>query len=511
MKREDSNIFLGVVLDNIDPKRMGRCKIMVYGLYDNIPTTAVPWASPDDEGYGATFNIPDKGKIVSVVFEGDSIYKPIYSYSKHKNASLIEKLKSLNDEEYESFKAVYFDYMTQIYRSKSDGLVIDHMFNQVAIKKDGIVLRLKDNSGRVDIGSEGASQQAILGNHYLNWFEELVNVLLSVSFLGNLQAPVLPSPQLLQVLGKFKGLKETKFLSDNVNLVDNNYVKKIDRIMNPQLGDNWKDVTRKNTLVSNAEVDFIPSDNTATPTDVNNADPANPAVIEDTNKDVLALIEAMNKKEYILYEEPYRMNIVGVRLKKAGEEYTNKFDDTLYIFYKDDTSKWIISNYKVSTLPSNRIYITPTMYYNFDTKPNATETINKYITMKEYFYYLEGTGVPILAEAQYINSFSIARSPSFGVYAEDALVSISDLAILYDEARNSNNIVFSRETVTSSVKINIQRGYPSGKLLDGWGTGNILFDNETSLRNFIDLCRLQVEKATNTFTFTLLNNSDIIF
>ena len=50
------------------------------------------------------------------------------------------------------------------------------------------------------------------------------------------------------------------------------------------------------------------------------------------------------------YKWDTNLNIVGVRNKTVGDSITNKFDDTLYIAYKE-SGKWIVKSYAITTDP----------------------------------------------------------------------------------------------------------------------------------------------------------------
>lgn len=77
-------IFYGEVVDNNDPDKEGRCRVKVYGIFDDLDNESIPWASSgssktfgggDNGGFG-DLSIPKMKAIVRVsFFEGD-IYSP---------------------------------------------------------------------------------------------------------------------------------------------------------------------------------------------------------------------------------------------------------------------------------------------------------------------------------------------------------------------------------------------------------------------------------------------------
>jgi len=57
-----------------------KIQIMVYGVFDDLPPDALPWASPIDENMsGNSMILPEIGSLVSVYFEQDDIYRPFYT------------------------------------------------------------------------------------------------------------------------------------------------------------------------------------------------------------------------------------------------------------------------------------------------------------------------------------------------------------------------------------------------------------------------------------------------
>uniref|UniRef100_A0A6M3K7B3 Putative baseplate protein n=2 Tax=viral metagenome TaxID=1070528 RepID=A0A6M3K7B3_9ZZZZ len=88
-----NGIYRGVVEDNEDPLKAGRCKIRVFGVhtekktkneFEGIPTNELPWAQPalslaegSVSGFGL-WTVPLQGSHVFVFFEAGNIMQPRY-------------------------------------------------------------------------------------------------------------------------------------------------------------------------------------------------------------------------------------------------------------------------------------------------------------------------------------------------------------------------------------------------------------------------------------------------
>jgi len=74
--------FKGIVVDNNDPEKMGRVRVQVFGVFDDIPVNHLPWATPEEKYMGSTmgsFIVPPNGAVVKVYFENNEIYNPVYT------------------------------------------------------------------------------------------------------------------------------------------------------------------------------------------------------------------------------------------------------------------------------------------------------------------------------------------------------------------------------------------------------------------------------------------------
>lgn len=516
--------YIGFVEDNDDPKKLGRVRIRVMDVFDNIPVEDIPWAQPWKDLNGNTFNVPEKGKVVMVVFDQGDQNRPEFIYSDHYNINLEKKLESLSGSNYTSMKSVIFDHKTQIYVNDDEGLKIDHKYNNLNITEDTIDLNLKDNNRSVNIGDATAGQQAILGNHWMDWFDKFVDNLLGSKagpFLGNLGAPVIANPAFISCLLEYKALRDPVFLSHHVNIVDNNKVTtvgKTDREDDPQLGDSWTSTKHENTQTQKVDENFKPVegpkkefDETAIPSETqsnsnnsNNPPVVNPITGEQTdliigqatqpaptfNNDLKSiksnplidkLVRFMNSKSYKVYETTDTLNIVAMRTK--NELITNKFDDILYVFYKNTQGNWEIVEYFITTLPGLKVLSNEEIE---DGSQPQLPSVTKLLALGQYIdqCYLVKEQNRKYLKFKNCNTYTNTRVDKY-IYSSELNNEIDTLEINFPNVSSA-----SLETVYN------------------YSTGSQVFKTKNQYLQFINLCEKHIDKNSNNITYSLCRKSD---
>jgi len=504
MALEKHKTYIGVVEDNNDPKKLGRCKIRVMDVFENLPVEDIPWAFPWKDLNGNGFNLPEKGKVVVVVFDQGNANSPEYIYADHYNVNLEKKLKSLPEKDYLSMKSLIFDHKTQIYVNDTEGLKIDHKYNNINITENTVDLNLKDNNRNVNIGDAAASQQAILGNHWMDWFDEFVDNLLGTNagpFLGNLGAPVIANPAFISCLLRYKALRDPVFLSHHVNIVDNNKVKTVSlskREDDPVLGDEWTSTKEENNLTKRVDEEFKPVDgpkkefdDSPTATQVPNGStsssvPDKPSPTSTQSDPKLdKLVKFLAYKKYTVYGETNVLNIVSMRTKDDGS-VTNKFDDTLYVFYRKDNGNWELLEYPITSTPG------------FLPQTQSEKESGSPLLLPE--------NVKLLAFGQYSDQLTLE---TFGGDPSIKCLKFENAAYYINDKRDKYNWRSKLEQGTNHT-FTLRRASDLGtveSVFNYSNDGSQVFKNLTHFNQFISLCETQV-KTKGKFSYTVCRKSE---
>ena len=96
---KETGQWTGKVVDNNDPLHLGRCKIRVFGYYDNLKSEQIPWAIMESSYLGSTQGnliIPELNTIVRGYFDAGDTLKPIFTTTITKSESLLKSQTKLS-------------------------------------------------------------------------------------------------------------------------------------------------------------------------------------------------------------------------------------------------------------------------------------------------------------------------------------------------------------------------------------------------------------------------------
>ena len=187
---------------------------------------------------------------------------------------------------------------------------------------------------------------------------------------------------------------------------------------------------------------------------------------------------AVKSKGYAWFEDAnnkgYDVNIVGVRNSSTGQKVTNVFDDTMTLSYKVD-GVWKFHTWTCTTDPG---------------KKGVMEFHNK-------------DGVARLVANQYRGSHTIRLHQ--GKY--EALGQQKPMKVYRDSNKDLN---YDETKVTEGVYgINIHKAGLDSTWVENWSEGCQVFKRVKDFDAFMKICKKAAKIHGNSFTYTLLQSTDI--
>lgn len=186
-------------------------------------------------------------------------------------------------------------------------------------------------------------------------------------------------------------------------------------------------------------------------------------------KDLRNIINALKDKGYVIYDKPFQLNIVGVRNE---ESQPNKFDDQLYVFYKDENWDWILKEYPITTDTGTFWLLNP----------------------------MSNLGTAMLKEGQYIDAYK--QGLHKGQYT--ALVQNKPVTTYRDYDRNAV-FDFGQKETTGNYGINIHKAGTDSQDVNKWSAGCQVFQKSEDFQEFMQLTDKHKANFGNNFTYTLLD------
>lgn len=189
---------------------------------------------------------------------------------------------------------------------------------------------------------------------------------------------------------------------------------------------------------------------------------------------------AVKAKGYVWFEDAANkgldVNIVGIRNSSTGKKVTNVFDDLITLSYKE-AGVWKFHSWAITTDPGTK-------------------------AVREYH---NPNGVARLVPGQYRKSHIIRLHQ--GKY--EALGQNAAVKVWRDK---NKDMTFDEVTIQEGVfGINIHRSNPTTEsaYVENWSEGCQVFKRVKDFNEFMAICRRSRDIHGNSFTYTLIESSDI--
>jgi hypothetical protein len=187
---------------------------------------------------------------------------------------------------------------------------------------------------------------------------------------------------------------------------------------------------------------------------------------------------AVKAKGYVYFEDVnnkgFDVNIVGVRNSSTGQKVTNAFDDCITLSYKEN-GEWKFHCWPATTDPGK----------------------------KGVLEYHNAAGVARLVEGQYRGSHGIGLHQ--GKY--EALKQAKNVKVYRDANKDLN---YDETKIAEGVfGINIHKAGADSTYVENWSEGCQVFKKSADFEEFMKICRKARDTHGNSFTYTLIESSDI--
>lgn len=185
--------YVGRVVDNNDPNKIGRCRVRVFGIFtEEIPDKELPWAIPEFAFRGSkvgSFVVPPVDTLVRVFFDCGEIYLPIYT-TKVIDTNNMPTQKDTD----------YPDNMVMFETDEGDYLTVNRKSKVTTYNHNSGVKIIIDQDGKVTIeGTQGSNSMTMdttgvkVNDKFLVTEDFLQDLLVTYAAnlgLGNYGAPV---------------------------------------------------------------------------------------------------------------------------------------------------------------------------------------------------------------------------------------------------------------------------------------------------------------------------------
>jgi hypothetical protein len=196
-----------------------------------------------------------------------------------------------------------------------------------------------------------------------------------------------------------------------------------------------------------------------------------------TVKDLILAMDRLGHQVYKTDSKPYNLNIVGIRSEIPT---TNKFNDLMCVFWKYE-GQWNIYKMQCTTLPG--------LYW--------------------LQYPMNSKGCAILKEGQYKSTYKVDLHNS----SYEALCQrLGEVTVYRDDDKDTEYDMLEGTEQTGYFGINIHRAsaYKELEDVDKNSAGCQVIQDPNEYEVHMDIVRKAVEVWGNSFTYTLINEKDLL-
>jgi len=207
--------WLGEVVDNEDPAKLGRCRIKVYGKFDQLETENIPWATPMNRDVAGAHFIPRIGDILAVRFDNGNIYHPEYWFQINQNKELKEDILDSSDEAHNVISLIYdAERNVRIWWSPENGLTMNTGADKdtapsIRFSNDGEIFLYSDNIYIATESDSDTNEPAVRGDTLSKLLSKMLGFIKSHKHTtpNGPSGPAMPpeSIQIVQTKGKLDG------------------------------------------------------------------------------------------------------------------------------------------------------------------------------------------------------------------------------------------------------------------------------------------------------------------
>ena len=188
--------------------------------------------------------------------------------------------------------------------------------------------------------------------------------------------------------------------------------------------------------------------------------------------------KALKGKGHVWFEDEsnkgFDLNIVGIRTSSTGQVVTNAFDDVLTLSYKEN-GEWKFHSWPATTDPGK----------------------------KGVMEYHNAAGVARLVEGQYKGSHIIRlHQGKYEALGQEKPVKVyrdANKDLKYDETKIQEGV----------FGINIHKAGADSTYVENWSEGCQVFKKSADFDAFMIICNKAKKIHGNSFTYTLIESSDI--